>query len=679
MNRTSDRLLRISIGFFLLLPLLALLHEILVIGVATCIESLFASEFVQQIARQLLSSPVHATIMVETLGGVNAKGVLVTGLPGEMLSRFAPGLFIDPHTHTVRAWINSIVDKNSTVLGFYVTQSIVEFITAILGALILQSGLQKRSLRFVLISASWFDALRVVVGFFLIAQATVAAFQLTLSPAFAGLRETGIGVGFSLFLQLDKARYNWLMDQVLPFLIPTILILSALACAWLIGKLFYRLTTLGKPIAQRSLTQRAIRKTKLAIALVPLLLVSMIAQDYFGIAATTLVTSQANAIMPAPVEIAKVELPTPTPVPTATLTPLPTRIATPTPQAIILPTVTPSPTATPIRQRQIELRKNGNQFVFVVNGKPTYLTGLNYNVNYTALAEETKRNFHRRDFELMKNAGVNSIIGWGVYDQTTLELAHEFGIGVIMPFELDAKGHYENKSYREQIKNDFRKYVLRYKDAPAVWGWNPGGDELLHRMETEYKRTPDKIQIASDFLVELAALAHTLDPNRVSVIKEPRDWYVPYIEESIRRVRVKKSETDPSKYFIFAVNTYGKPDGVALVLNTTRKSVEDRLGVAFAVGEYAPFGLARNERPAHFVMMWRNVRETSSIGGFAYVFGPDQPNPKAPNPYDPLRLLVSEFSLVDIDGKPVDGAWDALSNYWRMDTTNNSFQTLDAK
>jgi hypothetical protein len=199
-----------------------------------------------------------------------------------------------------------------------------------------------------------------------------------------------------------------------------------------------------------------------------------------------------------------------------------------------------------------------------------------------------------------------------------------------------------------------------------VWGWNPGGDELLHRMETEHHRTPDKLQIAADFLLELATLAHSLDPNRVSVIKEPRDWYVPYIEESIRRVRVKKPAFDPSSYFIFAVNTYGKPEGVSQVLSTTRQSVENRLGVAFAVGEFAPFGLARSERPAHYAMMWNTVRETSSIGGFAYVFGPDQPNPRAPNPYDPLRLLVNEFSLVDNEGNPIDGSLNALATQWRQ-------------
>jgi hypothetical protein len=84
------------------------------------------------------------------------------------------------------------------------------------------------------------------------------------------------------------------------------------------------------------------------------------------------------------------------------------------------------------------------------------------------------------------------------------------------------------------------------------------------------------------------------------------------------------------------------------------------------VGEFAPFGLARSDRSTHYATMWNTVRQVSSIGGFAYVFGPDQPNPKAPNPYDPLRLLVSEFSLVDNEGHPIDGSLDALATLWRQ-------------
>jgi hypothetical protein len=199
-----------------------------------------------------------------------------------------------------------------------------------------------------------------------------------------------------------------------------------------------------------------------------------------------------------------------------------------------------------------------------------------------------------------------------------------------------------------------------------VLGWNPGGDELLHRMETENHRTPDKLQAASDFLLELSTLANSLDPNHVSIVKEPRDSYVSYVEESIRKLRLLKPAVDPSIYFIFASNTYGKPDGVATVLNKTKESIEDRIGVALAVGEFAPFGMARSDRPAQYATLWNTVQQVSSIGGFAYVFGPDQPNPLAPNPYDPLRLLVSDFSLVDNEGLPIDGSLNALSTLWHQ-------------
>jgi hypothetical protein len=358
--------------------------------------------------------------------------------------------------------------------------------------------------------------------------------------------------------------------------------------------------------------------------------------------------------------------PTPTLVP-PTATPELTRVLFYIPPPTATPTITPSPTPTQIpMQHQVELHKNDSKFSLVVDGQPRFIKGINYNVNYTALADEIKRKYHTRDFKIMRDAGVNAVIGWGVYDHVTLEIARQYGIGIIMPYELDANGAFENKNYREQIKEAYRKYILQYKDAPAIWGWNPGGDELLHRMETEHHRTPDKLQAASDFLLELGTLAYSLDPKHVSIIKEPRDWYVPYIEDSLRRARKQNPAVDPNRYYIFAVNTYGKPDGVSLVLSTTRQSVEERLNIAFAVGEYAPFGLAKNDRATHYRMMWSSVRAQSSLGGFAYVFGPDQPNPKAPNPYDPLRLLVSEFSLLDNEGNPVDDSFQTLAKEWNQ-------------
>lgn len=339
---------------------------------------------------------------------------------------------------------------------------------------------------------------------------------------------------------------------------------------------------------------------------------------------------------------------------------------------------TPSPTLTPVnltpsvslhtksQTSKVEIRRIGDAFAFIVDDQPVIIKGMNYNVNYTALTDETKRRLHRRDFQILHDAGVNAIVGWGVYDEATLQIAQEFGIGVIMPFDIDPKIAFDNQHNRDQIKSDFRQYIERFRNSPAVWAWNPGGDELLYRMKTDEQRTIDKLQAAADLELELATLANTIDPNHVSVIKEPRDWYIRYTEESLRKFRSQPNSLDPSRYLIFGVNVYGQVDDVATNLSITKSSIGERLGLAMLVGEFAPFLAPWSDRPANYADMWDVVYRFSNIGGFAYAFGPDQPNPNVRNPYDPLTLLPSEFSLVDMNGKPIDDSLSALAGRWRQ-------------
>ncbi len=79
------------------------------------------------------------------------------------------------------------------------------------------------------------------------------------------------------------------------------------------------------------------------------------------------------------------------------------------------------------------------------------------------------------------------------------------------------------------------------------------------------------------------------------------------------------------------------------------------------VTEFAPFGLPLQDRATYLVAIWDEIQAVSPNGGMVYVFGPDQPNPQFSNPYDPLHLLPNEFTLVDNQGKPVDGALAALA------------------
>lgn len=344
-----------------------------------------------------------------------------------------------------------------------------------------------------------------------------------------------------------------------------------------------------------------------------------------------------------------------------TLTPIRTR--TPTVQRTPPPTRVPS--LTPIIQSKLEIRRVGNQPTIFVNGRATFVKGLNYNVNYTALDEDLRWQLHRRDFKIMRDAGVNLVIGWGIYDEITLQVALEFGIGVIMPFDLPPNGSYENEGYHDEVKYAFHEYVMQYKNYPAVWGWNPGGDELLYRMRTEENRTADKLQAAADLELELAQMAYALDPNHIVLVKEPRDWYLKYLYAAVLKSKDEPSFIDPAKFMVYGVNVYGKLDDIEMVLTNTRKSIDSGLHMAMIVSEFAPLFLPRDERPQNYAAIWDIAFRASGIGACAYVFGPDQPNPDAPNPYDPLVLLPSEYSMFDIDAKPIDNSLATLAGKWR--------------
>lgn len=671
LRRTPIRALKVLTAFVIAQPALALLHEMLVVGTAFLLHGLSSSDAFYQFVKQFLASPVHAKIMTETLGGVEVQGVAVASLPGQLLHQILPWLFLEPELTAPGTWISAVIQRDSAVLGVLATQSLVEMILIVFGVLLASIGLQRKNLWDVLKWAPSRNVLSALLGLYIVAQAIWAMFGLTLAPRLSGLRDTGIGVGFSLLLQLDSQRYDWLMDESLPTAIPSLLSATGLITALLLRHVLGRVNTrfLKRQEQTVSRNTRLVNQALLLTALAIMLALLALLQRYFGTAMTHPVDPvqvQAVASETVPTAVLPTEtLPASASLPTA----MPTSVATPTWALTVFATAEPPvtralvPSPTPMQPTQVDVRRVEGKFRLIVNGQPTTVTGMNYNVNYTALPDEVKRSRHRRDFRVMRDARVNAVIGWGVYDELTLEVAQEFGIGVFMPFEMDAQGAYENRNYRDHVKSEYRGFVKRYQRFPALWGWNPGGDELLHRMDTEHHRTPDKLQAASDFLLELSELAFSLDPAHVSIVKEPRDWYVPYIEESIRKARAKP-QPDPSAYFIFAVNTYGKPDGVSLVLNNVKRNVGDRQGIPLAVGEFAPFGLARSDRPQHYVMMWEAVQEASSIGGFAYVFGPDQPNPNGPNPYDPLRLLVNPFSFVDMDGNPVDGSLCALAAKW---------------
>lgn len=714
--------------FLLCQPFLILLHEALILLTGNLLDALTWTSVIQAIIRPFLASPVYAQLAAETLGGIDVRGIAIAGGLGEWFHTVFPSLFLSQDLVAPGALVSAVVGRNSTVLSLFVTFAVVEVAMILSGAMLVRAGLRGIRLLELVRHPTGQRLLGIGIGIQVEVQAIWSLFGLTLSGKPVRLEDTGIGVAFSLMLRVTPQQYSALMKLWLPIVIPLALLGFSLLAGWLLGKLIDRSERMlvKRALQPRQHQHRRFVLTQaLLMGLAAPFATTTFAYGYLGLARTNVVSapeptefaSAAPEVVldatPAPAAVPAAALPTVTtqPVtipalasaavmaaPTAANTPPPvasvtapvvessatptvvlrsvtpagavayTLVSTPVPTpAAATPTVllpTPTPLPPPALPAKVQIERGEHGFRLNANGRHVTVTGMNYNVNYTGFPLETKLAMHRRDFRVMRDAGVNVVIGWGVYDRVTLDVAYEYGIGVIMPFELDPQGPFENENYRNELKDGFRTYVEAYRDHPALWGWNPGGDELLHRMDTEQRRTTDKLQAAADFLVELSGLAFSLDPNHVSFIKEPRDWYVPHLDVALKKVRSQPGQVDPSRYFVFGLNVYGSPDEVATAIRQARRNAENRMEVALVVGEFAPFGLPREDRARNLATMWDSLQATVRNGGFVYVFGPDQPNPQAPNPYDPLRLLVNEFSLVDNQDKPVDDSLAALAARW---------------
>ena len=133
-------------------------------------------------------------------------------------------------------------------------------------------------------------------------------------------------------------------------------------------------------------------------------------------------------------------------------------------------------------------------------------------------------------------------------------------------------------------------------------------------------------------------------------------------DAAIQKARALPGRPDPQTYIVFGVDVYGHPDDVTAAILAAKQNAEQRMGIAFLVAEYGPFDEPESDRATYYGQIWDAVYADSPNGGLVYVFGPDQPNPRLSNPYDPLHLLPNPFSLVDNQDNPIDNALSTLAS-----------------
>src|SRR5438045_2562630 len=70
------------------------------------------------------------------------------------------------------------------------------------------------------------------------------------------------------------------------------------------------------------------------------------------------------------------------------------------------------PTAGPVPGAGVRVVGDHGSFLYVVQGAPQTIRGMGYNASLSALPEVERRRRLYRDFLLMHQVGVNTIVGW---------------------------------------------------------------------------------------------------------------------------------------------------------------------------------------------------------------------------------------------------------------------------
>jgi hypothetical protein len=291
-------------------------------------------------------------------------------------------------------------------------------------------------------------------------------------------------------------------------------------------------------------------------------------------------------------------------------------------------------------------------YQYLVNGQPQLLIGMGYDPIYRHLPDEQRTANYRRDFTMLREAGVNTITGWDAdkgyeqdkFDEITLNIANDFGLGVVMPLNLPPEANYDDPAVVDDLLAQGRAKVERFKDFPALRMWGVGN-------EVYWEMNPDMYPAFQQAYLRIIDLFHELDPNHLVIYREAEDGYVPLIAESLRE------SGDMRPWLMYGMNVYNKD--LDAILSDWPDYGLDR---PVFVSEFGAEGDTPEERADGYLEMWRAIRAHPDfvMGGAPYVW-----TTEGPEPTDKI------WGLMDGDSQPIDGTFAALSAAWRTEPSAN--------
>jgi beta-galactosidase/beta-glucuronidase len=280
---------------------------------------------------------------------------------------------------------------------------------------------------------------------------------------------------------------------------------------------------------------------------------------------------------------------------------------------------------------------------------------MGYNPPETSPSPDARRTRLERDLGLMAVSGVNTLIGWNpvAIDALTLDVAHQVGLGVALPFDVDFTLDVRDASVRRAFSRTVLAWVEQYRLHPAVRFWAVGNEVLQRSVPPAWCGTaPSPSQAAwadawSSLLVEVADAIHALDRHHPVLYREAEDSYAPWL------ARALAANPADRPWLVYGVNAY--TPRLAEILDSWP---ERGIPTPLLVSEFAPLNAPHGERADRFREIWGVIQARSSfvLGGAVYVWSTDGP-----------EEVDRAFGLVDASGTPVDDALDTISTLYHAD------------
>jgi len=622
------------VAFVVVQPLISLLHETVVLVAAFLLSLAAASPALAVPIRSLVADPVYANLALEAIGNIKAQGLAVAAPIGVMFHSLAPTLFQDPGLVVEGTWVSALIASGSSELSQLLTAAIADGFLIFAGVLLAHWALRGRPLLRVALGPGRGDEM-VLFGLLLQARGVFAI--LTARLAHADLEAAGlVHIGTKLLLTTRQSYEStvlplspWLSLAVRIATLATVygvtLLLARLAPGW--PRTAHPAPAKTGRIAP-SAGRRIFHLVQLLSAVAAVVVLATVfpvfdlARTNFGYDNVVMGDSYATS----DVQSARSE-------------------------AEVASQSSPNPSSASLRPSIVSISRQSQRFVYSVDGKEDLIRGIGYNVIYRYLPAEERARRYDRDFARMRDAGVNTILGWDRdkgyehdrFDELLLAKARENGLGVMMPYYLPPEGDYRDEAYQAKVRNDVAAWVRRFKDNPAVRMWAIG-NEVLHGMPS----TGDP-QTFSEFYLKLADAVHAVDPNHPVIYRDAEDVYLAPIKEALLASGVKRP------WLVYGMNIF--TFRIRQVLADWQAHSPD---LPLVVTEFAPNGLPPEERPWGLVKMWQTIlrHRSNALGGVVYVW-----TTVGPEPIDRL------FGLVDGDGFPVDGSLEAIAAEFRHTVT----------